>query len=86
MTKRLAEFELKWKVKNEKLLTILSLAVTLASLLLSVEELRRGQNNLTFFILLTSLMIMGLLGSIAGLILRCQILENRLIVLEERIK
>ena len=86
MTKRLAEFELKWKVKNEKLLTILSLAVTLASLLLLVEELRRGQNNLTFFILLTSLMIMGLLGSIAGLILRCQILENRLIVLEERIK
>lgn len=72
---------LKWKKRNERILTAVSPAWTLLFLLLAINDHAAGR-PLSIFALAP--MVMGLLGSITGLIVRCQILEHRLYVLEAR--
>lgn len=81
--KKLTEYHLKWKIRNEKFLRIWGPIQTVGFLLFGIEEFRAG-HPLT--IVLISPIIMGLFLSIVGLIVKCQILEDRLQVLEARMK
>jgi hypothetical protein len=77
----LTDYELKWKIRNEKLLRIWGPIQTIGFLLFGVEEFRAG-HPLT--ISLISAIVLGLFFSIVGLIIKCQILEERLQTLEAR--
>ena len=82
MAKKLSEHELKWKIRNERILTTLGPIWTLLFLVLAAHDYSLGR---TLNIYLVSPMVLGLLASITGLIVRCQILEYRLQSLEERL-
>jgi hypothetical protein len=77
----LTDYELKGKIRNEKLLRIWGPIQTIGFLLFGVEEFRAG-HPLT--ISLISAIVLGLFFSIVGLIIKCQILEERLQTLEAR--
>ncbi len=81
--KKLTEYDLKWKTRNEKFLRIWGPIQTIGFLLFGIEEFRAGH---TLTIILISPIVMGLFFSIVGLIVKCQILEDRLQDLEARMK
>ncbi len=79
MVKKLTEYNLKWKIRNEKFLRIWGPIQTIGFLLFGIEEFRAGH---TLTITLVSPIVMGLFFSIVGLIIKCQILEDKLQALE----
>jgi hypothetical protein len=81
--KKLAAHDLKWKIRNEKFLKIWGPIQTIGFLLFGIEEFRAGH---TLTIVLISPIVMGLFFSIVGLIVKCQILEDKLQDLEARLK
>jgi len=83
MARELSTYDLKWKMRNEKFLRIWGPIQTIGFLLFGIEEFRAG-HPLT--IILISPIVMGLFFSIVGLIVRCQLLEERLKSFEARLK
>jgi len=83
MARELTKDDLKWKMRNEKFLRIWGPIQTIGFLLFGIEEFRAG-HPLT--IILISPIVMGLFFSIVGLIVRCQLLEERLKSFEARLK
>ena len=83
MARELTKYDLKWKMRNEKFLRIWGPIQTIGFLLFGIEEFRAG-HPLT--IILISPIVMGLFFSIVGLIVRCQLLEERLKSFEARLK
>ena len=79
MVKKLTEHDLKWKIRNEKFLRIWGPIQTIGFLLFGIEEFRAG-HPLT--LTLIGPIVMGLFFSIVGLIVKCQILEDKLQALE----
>jgi len=79
VVKKLTEYNLKWKIRNEKFLRIWGPIQTIGFLLFGIEEFRAGH---TLTITLVSPIVMGLFFSIVGLIIKCQILEDKLQALE----
>ncbi len=83
MARELTKYDLKWKIRNEKFLSIWGPIQTIGFLLFGIEEFRAGR---TLTIILISPIVMGLFFSIVGLIVRCQLLEERLKSFEARLK
>jgi hypothetical protein len=83
MARELTPDDLKWKIRNEKFLRIWGPIQTIGFLLFGIEEFRAGH---TLTITLISPIVMGLLFSIVGLVVKCQILEARLQSLEARLQ
>ncbi len=83
MARELTKYDLKWKIRNEKFLRIWGPIQTIGFLLFGIEEFRAGR---TLTIILISPIVMGLFFSIVGLIVRCQLLEERLKSFEARLK
>ncbi len=83
MARELTKDDLKWKIRNEKFLRIWGPIQTIGCLLFGIEEFRAGR---TLTIILISPIVMGLFFSIVGLIVRCQLLEERLKSFEARLK
>jgi len=83
MARELSRYDLKWKMRNEKFLRIWGPIQTIGFLLFGIEEFRAGH---TLTIILISPIVMGLFFSIVGLIVRCQLLEERLKSFEARLK
>ncbi len=81
MARELSRYDLKWKMRNEKFLRIWGPIQTIGFLLFGIEEFRAGH---TLTIILISPIVMGLFFSIVGLIVRCQLLEERLKSFEAR--
>ncbi len=80
---KLTDHDLKWKIRNEKFLRTWGPLQTIGFLLFGFEELRAGH---TLTIVTIAPIVMGLFFSIVGLIVRCQIIEDKLQALEARIK
>jgi len=83
MARELTKDDLKWKMRNEKFLRIWGPIQTIGFLLFGIEEFRAGH---ALTIILISPIVMGLFFSIVGLIVRCQLLEERLKSFEARLK
>ena len=83
MARELTKYDLKWKMRNEKFLRIWGPIQTIGFLLFGIEEFRAGR---TLTIIVISPIVMGLFFSIVGLIVRCQLLEERLKSFEARLK
>lgn len=79
----LSDYELKWKMRNEKVLRIWGPIQTIGFLLFGIDEFRAG-HPLT--ISLITPIVLGLFFSIVGLIIKCEILEERLQTLEARMR
>ena len=80
--KKLTAHDLKWQIRNEKFLRIWGPIQTIGFLLFGIEEFRAGH---ALTIILVAPIIMGLFFSIVGLIVKCQILEDKLQDLEVRL-